>query len=153
MNLIKYGNGTTPSNRLILKAFVKELKESDEPIAKETAIGLTNFFQFPGQTWGGEIADLATAFPSGVSQLSALLINTIENFNLDKDRPKIILAPAFRAAKVDLTKTIRETVNGDQYLSAIRKKLISSIQTQLYNAENMTWDDFLRRFNSFIMLD
>ena len=85
---------------------------------------------------------MATAFPSGVSQLSAQLINTIEKFNLDKDRPKIILAPAFRAAKVDLNKTIRETVNGDQYLSAIRKKFIPSIQTQLYNAKNMTWDDF-----------
>ena len=138
LNLIKYGNGTTPRYRLISKALVKELKESDEPIAKEAAIGLTNLFQSPGLTWDGAIADLATAFPSGVSQLSAQLINTIENFNLDKDRPKIILAPAFRAAKVDLTKTIRETANGDQYLSAIRKKLIPSTQTQLYNAENIT---------------
>ena len=142
LNIIKHGDGTTPHDRLILKALIKELKESDEPVAKEAATGLTNLFQSPGQTWDDAIADLATAFPSGVSQLSAQLIKTIEGFSLDRHRPKIILAPAFKAAKIDLNKLISETINGDQYLSAIRKKLIPSIQTQLYNAENMTWNNF-----------
>ena len=84
LNLIKHGNGSTLRDCLILKALVKELIESDEPTAKEAAIGLTNLFQSPGQTWDGVIADLVTAFPSGVSLLSAQLIYKIENFNLDK---------------------------------------------------------------------
>ena len=111
-------------------------------MAKEAATGFTNLFQAPGQTWDDAIADLATAFHSGVSQSSAQLIKTIEGFSLDRHRPKIIPAPAFKVAKIDLNRLISETINGDQYLSAIRKKTIPSIQTRLYNAENMTWNNF-----------
>ena len=60
------------------------------------------------------MADLASAFRSRFSQLSAQLIKTIESFNLDTDRPKIALVPAFRSAQIVLNKKMIETINGDQ---------------------------------------
>ena len=112
MHLIEVSLKTTyvkMHDKQIITIFLWYLKESDVSIAKEPATGLTNLFQSPGQTWDDAIADLAT----DLAQLSAQLIKTIEAFSLDRHRAKIIPAPAFKAAKIDLIKLISETSNGD----------------------------------------
>ena len=146
LNRIIHADGTTAHDQLLVNRMTSKLREHGSTIAKEAAEALGSMFHSPGMTWKKALESLAAAYPSGISSLSKNIFQRITSYDPRKDRPLTYFLPIFRAAKVNVQAKISDTINGDIYLSHLRRKLPKSQALLFINAgSEMTWNQLFTK--------